>query len=227
MTITKWIIAAAVLVGLIGGATVLYNNLSDGRGDNLVVFDTTSTAEEQTAASTEAESQEETQTQAVESQPTNEQTPSSENENTEELLNNLDPKYDFSFIDENGKTLMLSDLVGKPIVLNFWATWCIYCKLEMPSFESLYEQYGEDINFVMMNVTDASETVAVAKQYIESEGFTFPVYFDTEGKGAAKYGTASGIPLSFFFDKTGKLVAHASGALDEATLSRAIDMIKD
>ena len=221
MAIIKWILAAAVLVALIGGASVLYNNLSEGRTDNVQIFDETETSaeSESTPAQTAASSEEISETTA-------ETTAKTEPQKVEQVENKMDPTNDFSFTDINGKTVMLSDFIGKPIVLNFWATWCIYCKLEMPAFDEIYKQYGEEVNFVMMNVTSGSETVDVAKKFIENAGYSFPIYFDTQQAGAIKYNTAKGIPMTFFFDKTGVLKAWASGAIDAATLESALDRIR-
>lgn len=130
---------------------------------------------------------------------------------------------DFTMLDYDGNEVKLSELFGKPIVLNMWASWCPPCKAELPDFENSFKERG-DIQFVMLNMTGNGETLATAKQYIDSEGFTFPVYFDTAQEASYLYGATS-IPMTFFIDKDGNVVTHAVGMIDAATLARGIDMI--
>ncbi len=132
---------------------------------------------------------------------------------------------DFTVYDENGNAVKLSDFFGKPTVINFWASWCYYCKQEMPDFEKAYKEHG-DITFMMVNVTDGTqETVEAAKSYIEKEGFSFPIYFDTSLEAANTYG-AYGLPMTFFIDADGNVVTYASGMLTADNLEKAIEMIK-
>ena len=132
---------------------------------------------------------------------------------------------DFVITDKAGNTVHLSDFVGKPVVLNFWASWCGPCKMEMPDFDEKYNELGEEIHFLMVNMTDgARETVKDAKAFIETQGYTFPVYFDTEMDAAITYGVSS-IPTTYFIDSEGYVIAQARGAIDSATLQTGIDMI--
>lgn len=144
-------------------------------------------------------------------------------ESTQESLE-LAP--DFTVTDKDGNLVNLSDFRGKPVVVNFWASWCSPCKSEMPEFQELYEEYGEEIHFLMVNLTDGSrETVETASDFIASAGYTFPVYFDTENSNAATtYGTYS-IPVTYFFDAEGHAIAQGTGAMDRDTLQKGIDMI--
>ena len=93
----------------------------------------------------------------------------------------LTPAPDFTVYDFQGNEVSLSDFRGKPVVLNFWASWCGPCKREMPDFESIYQELGEDVEFMMVNVTDGSrETRDSAAEFIAGEGYTFPVYYDSQ-----------------------------------------------
>lgn len=133
---------------------------------------------------------------------------------------------DFTVLDAEGNSVKLSDLFGKPIVLNFWASWCPPCKSEMPAFNQVYEDVGEDIIFMMVDLVDGQrETQETGAQYIEEQGFSFPVYFDTEQKAARAYGIMS-IPTTVFIDKDGYIVTGALTALDAETLQKGIDLIK-
>ncbi|MBQ4347432.1 MAG: TlpA family protein disulfide reductase, partial [Firmicutes bacterium] len=85
---------------------------------------------------------------------------------------------DFTVYDSEGNAVMLSDFIGKPIVLNFWASWCGPCKMEMPEFNEAYAELGEDIQFLMVNVTTGRETQESASAFIEENGYSFPVFYD-------------------------------------------------
>lgn len=88
---------------------------------------------------------------------------------------------DFTVYDKSEREIKLSDFLGKPTVVNFWASWCGPCKMEMPEFEEKYRKLGNEINFLMVNMTDGSrETVKIASDFIEKKGYTFPVYYDTK-----------------------------------------------
>lgn len=132
---------------------------------------------------------------------------------------------DFIMEDPNGAAVRLSAFHGKPVVLNFWASWCGLCKSEMPAFENAFRTYGDRVNFVMVNLTDGSrETLTTAKTFLENSGYTFPVYFDTRLEGASRYGVV-GIPASFFINAEGRVVAAANTALSMDMLDTGIHMI--
>ena len=135
------------------------------------------------------------------------------------------PAPDITVTDRDGNAVALSDLRGKPVILNFWASWCGPCKNEMPDFEEAYLEYGEEIQFLMVNCTDGyQETVEGASAFIDEAGYTFPVYFDTDRSAASTYG-ASSIPMTFFIDREGNLAAYAKGMLDRDSLQKGIDKI--
>ena len=132
---------------------------------------------------------------------------------------------DFTGYDFDGIAHKLSDFRGKPVILNFWASWCGPCASEMPEFQSFYEQYGEDIHFVLVNLTDGhQETVASASAFLEENGYTLPVYYDTDIDAAMKYGV-SAVPVSYFIDAEGYFAAWAQGALSEDMLRQGVDLL--
>lgn len=132
---------------------------------------------------------------------------------------------DFTVYDIDGNPHKLSDFRGKPVILNFWATWCGFCEMEMPDFEDKYQQYGNDIHFLMVDVTDGQqETVEKASAFISEKGYTFPVYYDTAMEATAAYGTG-GLPVTYFIDAEGYFVAWQQGMLSAETLQKGIDMV--
>ena len=132
---------------------------------------------------------------------------------------------DFTVYDFDGIAHKLSDFRGKPVILNFWASWCGPCASEMPEFQSFYEQYGEDIHFVLVNLTDGhQETVASASAFLDENGYTLPVYYDTDIDAAMKYGV-SAVPVSYFIDAEGYFAAWAQGALSEDMLRQGVDLL--
>ena len=135
------------------------------------------------------------------------------------------PAPGFTVLDYNGNQVQLSDYIGKPIVLNFWATWCGYCQVEMPDFERA-RQENPDVLFLMVNATDGEfDTVDSAKAFIESNGYGFEVVFDTTGQAQNTY-HVTGFPITYFIDEVGNLVAYARGAISYDTLIGAIERIK-
>ena len=132
---------------------------------------------------------------------------------------------DFTVYDLEGNAYKLSDFRGKPVLLNFWASWCGPCQMEMPDFQKFYETHGDKVNFVIVNLTDGQqETVESASAFIAEKGYTFPVYYDTDIDAAMKYGV-SAVPVSYFIDADGRFVAWAQGAMDADMLQQGMDMV--
>jgi len=134
---------------------------------------------------------------------------------------------DFALTDRDGNSLRFSDIIagGKPVILNFWASWCPACRNETPGFERVYRERGEEVKFVMLNLTDGvRETVQTVQRYIEDGGFTLPVYFDTLQEGAIAYAVRF-LPSTVFIDSDGYIVAAMQGVVDEDTLRIVIDLM--
>lgn len=134
---------------------------------------------------------------------------------------------DFVVYDQSGNAVHLSDYFGKPIVLNFWASWCGPCKMEMPHFQEKYLALKDQVYFLMINMTDGSrETVDSATAFTTEHEYTFPVFYDTDSYAAMVYGAYS-LPTTYFIDAEGHAIAQAIGAIDGDTLQQGIDMVFD
>ncbi len=129
---------------------------------------------------------------------------------------------DFTVTDKDGKAVKLSDFIGKPTVVNFWASWCSPCTSEMPHFEEAYLAQSDDVNFVMVNVGDSYED---AYKFANRKGYSFPVYHDSSYEASYAYGVSS-IPMTLFIDKNGVLVNYKIGSMNKMMLDTYIGAIK-
>ncbi len=129
---------------------------------------------------------------------------------------------DFIAYTLTGEAARLSDYAGKPVVINFWATWCPPCRQELPGFENAWQQYGDDVVFLMVEC--GGESVDEVESFIAEGGYTFPVYVDSDGSGAAAYGI-NAIPVTALVDAEGNLFTYQVGAVEEDSLRAAIDLL--
>ena len=129
---------------------------------------------------------------------------------------------DFTLTDQYGNTHTLSEYRGKTVFLNFWATWCGPCKMEMPDIQALYEEYGENSeNLIVLGVANpkteenpgnADESQEDVEAFLEENGYTYPVAMDTTGEIFQTYGI-SAFPTTFMITEEGKVFGYASGTL--------------
>ena len=132
---------------------------------------------------------------------------------------------EFLVYDAQGNEVHLSDYYGKPIVLNFWASWCGPCQMEMPDFNEKFLEVGDEVQFLMVNVTDGDrETMETASAFIAEKGYSFPVLFDLYLDASAAY-NATALPMTVLINREGNIVAYATGAITAETLQQGIDII--
>lgn len=132
------------------------------------------------------------------------------------------PAIDFTLSDQYGNTHTLSDYKGRVVFLNFWATWCPPCRNELGSFNQMYEKYGEEVQFMMVDLTDGDrETIQGVKDFIVENAYSFPVFYDTKGSGMMAYGITA-VPQTFFITADGKIYGQYFGSVTEEQIESAL-----
>jgi thiol-disulfide isomerase/thioredoxin len=124
-----------------------------------------------------------------------------------QLIGSVAPDFDLQTLD--GKDIKLSDLRGKAVLLNFWATYCGPCKVEMPWFVELQKEYGPQGFQIIGVAMDDASTEDIAK-FAKDMGVNYPILLGKESVGES-YGGVSVLPTTFFVDRDGKLVAREFG----------------
>ncbi len=128
------------------------------------------------------------------------------------------PAPDVSFRLFDGSQATLADYRGKPVVLNFWASWCPACVAEMPSFQQVHEEIGGEVLFLGLGVQDTRDA---AEAFVAQSGVTYLLGEDPDG---SILGSFDGIamPTTVFIDETGSVVGRHSGAIFEDDLRELI-----
>jgi peroxiredoxin len=123
-----------------------------------------------------------------------------------------EPAPNFQLRDMNGRIVALSDLRGKVVLLNFWATWCGPCRVEMPAMERLYRAY-ERKDFEILAVSTDAQGVAVTRPFQQENKLTFPILHDADFRVGLSYGART-LPMTFMVDRQGIVRQHIFGARD-------------
>ncbi len=128
------------------------------------------------------------------------------------------PGFELKIIGDHGKTMKLSDLKGKAVLVDFWATYCEPCKVEMPWFADLQKKYGPlGFQVIGISMDDEDMSAATIMGFARKMGVNYPILQGTE-RVADLYGGIDGLPLSFFIDRSGKIVDSQLGLVDKSVL---------
>lgn len=134
------------------------------------------------------------------------------------------PAPDFTLTTFKGKTISLAGLKGKPIVLNFWASWCPPCRLEAPLLERTWREYKDrGVMFIGVDIQDKEED---ALNYIREFDITYPNAPDPTGEVSIDYGV-SGLPVTFFVSRKGEILRRWVGAIEKKVLISSIQEIME
>lgn len=130
---------------------------------------------------------------------------------------------DFELESLDGNKVRLSDLKGRPVVINFLTTWCVYCDRELPYFMSTKEEYGDEVAFLFI---DVNESISDVKAYRDKKGFdNFSPLLDSNGSVARSYGV-NGYPNTIIVDDDGNIAGIYRGMIEEGMLKKAVEAAK-
>jgi peroxiredoxin len=129
-----------------------------------------------------------------------------------------DTAYDFTVNDLDGNPVSLTDFRGQPTVVNFWATWCAPCRIEMPVFQDAFERHQDD-GLVILALNQAEQAAVAGDYFYDEMGLTFTPLLDEKSEVATRYGSYSVLPSTYFIDPEGTVVAIHRGPLTEGQLA--------
>jgi len=128
--------------------------------------------------------------------------------------------HEFTLKDTQGKVQRLSDYRGKWVLVNFWATWCPPCLEELPDLAALYKAH-KDKDLMVIGVAMEYPSAKVVMDFLKETPLPYPIVLG-DYKMARQIGTVEGLPTSYLFDPTGKLVSHQSGAITRGSVEEFI-----
>lgn len=133
--------------------------------------------------------------------------------------------HDATVYTESGEPLLLSEIAdGKPLVINFWATWCPYCVEELPDFQKIYAEFGDRVNFAFVDVADGQrERVEDAAAWLTEKGFDdLPAYYDTSLEAVGAFG-ATAYPTTVIASDKGEILTVCAGQIDPKLMRQALN----
>ncbi|OCA83377.1 cytochrome C biogenesis protein [Bacillus sp. FJAT-27225] len=141
-------------------------------------------------------------------------------------VNKGDLAPDFQVQTLDGKSIRLSELRGKKVILNFWASWCPPCKAEMPHMQDFYSgTENKDIEILAVNLTDTERNSGHIKEFAKEYRLTFPVLLDEDGEVGRTYQAVT-IPTSYFIDSAGIIRQKVVGPMDKEMMSELSQSMK-
>lgn len=133
------------------------------------------------------------------------------------------PAPDFTLVDLEGNSHTLSDYEGRPVIINFWATWCAPCATEMPAFQKVYDRYRED-GLIILAVNN-SEAGATIQAFMDERDLDFPVLLDAQFEATFAY-DQNAFPTTFFIDRDGRIQhTEIGGSMSEAFIASKVSKI--
>lgn len=143
-----------------------------------------------------------------------------------EGLNKGEQAPDFALTTLAGEPIRLSELKGKKVILNFWATWCPPCKAEMPHMQNFYEDYAEaeNVEIVAVNLTSGDRKASV-EEFVKDYGLTFPIPMDVDGEVGQQFQAVT-IPTSYIIDTNGMIQHKIVGPMDETMIQDFVSNLK-
>ncbi|HZH62086.1 MAG TPA: TlpA disulfide reductase family protein [Metabacillus sp.] len=139
-------------------------------------------------------------------------------------LNVNEEASDFTLETNKNQTIHLQDLKGKMVVLNFWTTWCTYCQEELAELQTFYEEKGDGVELIAVNLTASEQSKQGVLHFIDKSNIPFIVPMDVKGEVAKQY-KIIGLPTTFIIDKKGKIKKKILGPITAELLHQYIDQL--
>ena len=173
----------------------------------------------------EAEATEQVAEESADTSSDSEETAATDESTSEEAEQEVIPAPDFTIMGSDGNDVTLSDYKGKVVFINFFTTWCKYCKEEMPAFEAAQEKYKDDLKIILVDVTmDANELpVDEVIAWYEEQGYSMTMGLDVDG-ALMQYYYVPAYPTTYFVDRDGNLIAYYPGAMNADIIDQVMEM---